>query len=159
MMGLCLRYGRDRDEAASILNHGFFKVFETLERFNPEKGKLEGWIYRIVLHAAIDHYRAVIKPSRTETIDQENGWDLSDSSEDALDRLAAEEIIALVQRLSPQYRTVFNLYVMEGYTHPDIAKELGISEGTSKSNLSKARRNLQAMILQRETVQSTRHVR
>lgn len=159
MMGLCMRYARDRDEAAVMLNQGYFKVFESLDRFDPDKGKLEGWIYRIVLHAAIDHYRAVIRPNRTDTVDPAEGWDIKDASEDALDRMAAEEILALVQCLTPQYRAVFNLYVIEGFTHAEIAEQLGISEGTSKSNLAKARRNLQGMILEREEAQAHRYAR
>ncbi len=159
MMGLCMRYARDRDEAAAMLNQGFFKVYESLDRFDPDKGKLEGWIYRIVLHAAIDHYRAVIRPNRSEIVDPAEGWDVRDASEDALDRMAAEEILALVQRLTPQYKAVFNLYVIEGFSHAEIAERLGISEGTSKSNLAKARRNLQAMILEREEAQAHRYAR
>lgn len=159
MLGLCMRYARDRDEAAAMLNQGFFKVYESLDRFDPDKGKLEGWIYRIVLHAAIDHYRAIIRPNRSEIVDPAEGWDVRDASEDALDRMAAEEILALVQRLTPQYKAVFNLYVIEGFSHAEIAERLGISEGTSKSNLAKARRNLQAMILEREEAQAHRYAR
>jgi RNA polymerase sigma-70 factor (ECF subfamily) len=159
MLGLCMRYARDRDEAAVMLNQGFFKVFESLDRFDPDKGKLEGWIYRIVLHAAIDHYRAVIRPNRSETVDPAEGWDVKDASEDALDRMAAEEILTLVQRLTPQYKAVFNLYAIEGFSHAEIAERLGISEGTSKSNLAKARRNLQGMILEREEAQAHRYAR
>jgi RNA polymerase sigma factor (sigma-70 family) len=159
MMGLCLRYARDRDEAEAMLNQGFFKVFETLERFDPDKGKLEGWIYRIVLHAAIDHYRSVIRPNRAETVDPAEGPDHADEAENALDRMAAEEILAMVQRLTPKYRAVFNLYAIEGYTHPEIAEALGISEGTSKSNFAKARRNLQAMIRERDAAQERRYAR
>lgn len=149
MMALCLRYARDRDEAASMLNQGFYKVFEHLKRYDPAKGKLEGWIYRIVMNSAIDYYRSVIRQSRSEVFDEVMP-DRMDSAESALDRLSAEEILALVQQLSPAYRTVFNLYAIEGMTHPEIAERLGISEGTSKSNLAKARRNLQAMLLKKE---------
>lgn len=158
MMGLCLRYARDRDEASVMLNQGFFKVFESLERFDPDKGNLEGWVYRIVMHAAIDHYRAVIRTARTEELDSV-GMDQAAPVESALDRMAAEDLLRLVQKLTPAYRAVFNLYVIEGYSHPEIGELLGISEGTSKSNLSKARRNLQAMILQNEAPQSVRYVR
>ena len=149
MMGLCMRYARDRDEASAMLNQGFFKVFENLDRFDPDKGKLEGWIYRIVMNAAIDYYRSVIRMNRSEELNY-SAIDKTDESETALDQISAKEILQLVQQLSPAYRTVFNLYVVEGMTHPEIGKLLGISEGTSKSNLAKARRNLQAMILKNE---------
>ncbi len=158
MMGLCLRYARDRDEASAMLNQGFFKVFESLDRFDPEKGNLEGWVYRIVMHAAIDQYRSVIRTARTEELDTV-GMDQAAPVESGLDRLAAQDLLRLVQNLTPAYRAVFNLYVIEGYSHPEIGSLLGISEGTSKSNLSKARRNLQAMILQNEAPQSARYVR
>ena len=149
IMGLCMRYARDRDEASAMLNQGFFKVFENLDRFDPDKGKLEGWIYRIVMNAAIDYYRSVIRMNRSEELN-DSAIDKTDESETALDQISAKEILQLVQQLSPAYRTVFNLYVVEGMTHPEIGKLLGISEGTSKSNLAKARRNLQAMILKNE---------
>ncbi len=158
MMGLCLRYARDRDEASAMLNQGFFKVFEGLESFDSRKGKLEGWIYRIVMHAAIDYYRSVIRMTRSEELDGAVP-ERADEVETPLDRLSAEEILALVQKLSPAYRTVFNLFVVEGMTHPEIGKLLGISEGTSKSNLAKARRNLQGMMIKNEVSQSMRYAR
>ncbi len=158
MMALCMRYARDRDEASVMLNQGYLKVFDSLERFDRAKGNLEGWIYRIVLHAAIDHYRSVIRTSRVEELDAVSP-DHIDQAESAIDRLSAEEIMGLVQQLSPAYRAVFNLYVIDGMSHAEIGNLLGISEGTSKSNLSKARRNLQAMILRNEIPQSLRYVR
>lgn len=151
MMGLCLRYARDRDEAAEILNRGFFKVFKSIEQYDSAKGKLEAWIYRIVMYSAIDHYRTRIKPERKSTIEDLTESDSRYQSESAIDRLSAEEILKLVQKLSPAYRTVFSLYVLEGFNHREIGEKLGISEGTSKSNLAKARRNLQAMILKQDS--------
>jgi RNA polymerase sigma factor (sigma-70 family) len=158
MMGVCLRYARDRDEASSMLNHGFFKVFETLERFDPEKGRLDGWIYRIVMHAAIDHYRAVLRQASVAGEPDDLLTSRQDEAESALDRLSAQEILGLVQQLSPAYRTVFNLYAIEGMSHHEIAELLGISEGTSKSNLAKARRNLQQLLLAREVPKKVRYV-
>ncbi len=158
MMGVCLRYARDRDEASSMLNHGFFKVFETLDRFDPEKGRLDGWIYRIVMHAAIDHYRAVLRQAPFEGQPDDLLTSRQDEAESALDRLSAQEILGLVQQLSPAYRTVFNLFVIEGMSHTEIADLLGISEGTSKSNLAKARRNLQQLLLAREVPKKVRYV-
>ncbi|MFT7589069.1 MAG: RNA polymerase sigma factor (sigma-70 family) [Limisphaerales bacterium] len=154
MMGLSLRYARDRDEAAEILNKGFFKVFKSLGQYDNKKGKLEAWIYRIVMHSAIDHYRTRIKPERKSTIEDLSAKDSQYKSESALDRLSAEEILALVHQLSPAYRTVFNMYVLDGFNHREIGEQLGISEGTSKSNLSKARKNLQKMLAKREEAEN-----
>jgi RNA polymerase sigma-70 factor (ECF subfamily) len=144
MMGVAMRYARDRDEAAEILNQSFFKVFQRLDRYDPNKGKLEAWIYRITMNSAIDHYRSKIRPMRSEPI--ENVRDKGHHPT-IVEELAAEEILALIKELSPAYRAVFTLYVVEGYTHPEVAKKLGISEGTSKSNLAKARKKMQKLLL------------
>jgi RNA polymerase sigma-70 factor (ECF subfamily) len=144
MMGVCLRYAGNRDEALEILNAGFLKVFRSLAKFDPEVGVLEAWIRRIVVNTAIDHYRKVVRRERTTDI---NGVHQIRSLEaSAVESLSADEIMACVQELSPAYRTVFNMFVVEGFSHVEIAKRLGISEGTSKSNLAKARMRLQQML-------------
>lgn len=148
MMLVCYRYANRPEEAKDLLQEGFIKVFDKIGRFNF-KGSLEGWIRRIMVNHAIDEYRKnKNKFSMSETlIEAENIPD--DSVDEGLfDGLSAKDLLAFVQSLSPVYRTVFNLYVLDGYTHTEIAEELGISEGTSKSNLSKAKRNLKEMILQ-----------
>jgi len=145
MMGVSLRYAGNRDEALEVLNTGFLKVFRNLKKFDPEVGVLEAWIRRIIVNTAIDHYRKVMRRERTEIID--NGIrQISALDEGAVESLTAEEIMSCVQKLTPAYRTVFNLYVVEGYSHAEVSKKLGISEGTSKSNLSKARMRLQKML-------------
>lgn len=159
MMGVCLRFARDRDEAAVILNTGFYKVFRNLDGYDPAKGKLDGWIYRIVLNAAIDHYRSQVKPMRSEPVEYAEHLAGGSEAAEIIGQLTAERILELVQRLSPGYRAVFNLYVVEGFTHPEIAERLGISEGTSKSNLAKARRRMQAMVLELGLPQTTRYAR
>lgn len=142
MLAVCLRYTADPEKAREVLNNGFLNAFRHIHRFNPHNGNLSGWIYRIIVHAAIDYIRAESKwlPS-----DADQSLYI-DRSESALDRMSAEEIITLIGRLSPAYRTVFNLFVLEGLSHTEIAALLDISEGTSKSNLAKARMKLQSFI-------------
>ncbi len=150
MMGVCLRYAANRDEAAEILNKGFLKVFNTIKKFDTNRGRLDSWIYKVMLNTAIDHYRSEFR-HKQNMVDIEQAYEVGEQS-DVLHQISAEEIIALIQRLTPGYRTVFNLYVMEGMSHPEIAKELGISEGTAKSNLAKARKKLQAMLAENNKV-------
>lgn len=159
MMGVCLRYARDRDEAAVMVNQGFFKVFNSLERFNPEKGKLEAWIYRICLNTAIDHYRSQVKPSRSEPIDWVEGSSKGAEAPVGITRMSAEEILGLIGKLTPAYRTVFSLFVLDGLSHAEIADKLGISEGTSKSNLAKARKHMQRMVNELHKPLKATHVR
>lgn len=142
MMAVCMRYARDRDEAKDLLNEGFLKVFKNLHQYKPQRS-LESWIRRIMINNAIDHYRKNKKHRNIGDIDQ-----VYDHAEDEQvhANLAAAEIMKLIQKLSPSYRTVFSLYVLEGFNHKEIGEKLGISEGTSKSNLSKARGKLQKMI-------------
>ncbi|GIV34671.1 MAG: DNA-directed RNA polymerase sigma-70 factor [Chitinophagales bacterium] len=144
MMGVCLRYATCRDEAAVILNKGFLKVFRQIKSFDSSKGRLDSWIYKIILNTAIDHFRSSCRHNdRMADMDQA---DTVAESAEVLDYLSAEEIIVLIQKLTPAYRTVFNLSVMDGLSHAQIARELRISEGTVKSNLAKARKKLQAMV-------------
>lgn len=143
MMGVCLRYSKDKDEAKDILHESFIKVFNKIDRFD-NKGSLEGWIRKIVVNTAIDSSRKTIHITAInekydaiqEEIEEEN---------DLYDDFSVEEIMQMVQNLSPAYRTVFNMYAIERYSHKEIAEKLGISEGTSKSNLAKARMNLKKM--------------
>jgi len=149
MLGVCMRYSNDRDSAEEVLQEGFIKIFEKLERFDY-KGSFEGWIRRIMANTAIDH----IRKSKKDPILSDNDEDFKLGSENPV--VAKEELefvgikaeIALdaIRNLSPAYRAVFNLYVMEEYTHKEIAEILNISEGTSKSNLSKAKLNLQKIL-------------
>lgn len=142
MYGVCLRYTSDPDEAQDILQEGFIKVFRHLEKFRQE-GSFEGWIRRIMVNTAIEHFR---KRKTLNQVTEKEELSLESPEENALDRLAEKDIIALIQQLSPGYRTVFNLYVIEGYGHKEIASMLGISEGTSKSQLARAKSVLQKMV-------------
>ncbi len=143
MMTVCLRYSGSREEARDILHEGFIKVFTNLPRF--ERGtNLGAWIRRIMVNTSIDFYRRAAKKPDFEEVTPNIG---EPDSFDIISSISAEEILRLVQSLSPAYRTVFNMYVIEGYPHKEIGEILGISEGTSKSNLSKARIKLQKMVL------------
>ena len=149
MLPVCIRYVSDRDTAQEVLQEGFIKVFEKLGAFD-HKGSFEGWIRRIVANTAID----AIRKSKKDPYRTDNDNDFKIGAEDLMvDReemetldLKAEVAMAAVQKLSPAYRAVFNLYVLEEYSHKEIGAILGISEGTSKSNLAKAKMNLQKIL-------------
>ncbi len=149
MFGVCLRYSGNADDAQDILQEGFVKVFKNLSRFRGE-GSFEGWIRRIFVNTAIEHYRRKVNMYPV-TENQENT--IEDKDWTAFDRLALKDLLEIIQELSPGYRTVFNLYVVEGYTHKDIADMLGISEGTSKSQLARAKAILQNVIKGKKRVQ------
>jgi len=142
MYGVCLRYTSDPEEAQDILQEGFIKVFRHLEKFRQE-GSFEGWIRRIMINTAIEYFR---KKKYLNPVTEKEEASLESTDETALDRLAEKDIIGLIQQLSPGYRTVFNLYVIEGYGHKEIAEMLGISEGTSKSQLARAKSVLQKLV-------------
>jgi RNA polymerase sigma-70 factor (ECF subfamily) len=142
MYGVCLRYAANAEEAEDVLQEGFVKVFRKLQSFRSE-GSFEGWIRRIFVNTAIEQFRrkTYLQPITDREEATVEGGHLS-----VLDDLAERDIIGLVQQLSPGYRTVFNMYVIEGYTHREIADALGISEGTSKSQLSRAKLILQELV-------------
>ncbi len=142
MYAVCLRYAGNAEEAEDVLQEGFIKIFNKMGSFRGE-GSFEGWIRRIFVNTAIEQFRkkTYLKPITEVEEDTVEGKYLS-----VLDSLAEKDIIQLVQQLSPGYRTVFNMYVIEGYTHKQIAELLGISEGTSKSQLSRAKLILQDLV-------------
>jgi RNA polymerase sigma factor (sigma-70 family) len=142
-MGICLRYAGNRDEAAEVMNQGFFKVFTHVDRYDHNR-PFKAWLGRIMMNASIDHYRANLKMAYTD--DLEKAEHISDG-EMADNKLNYDQLLALVQQLPQAYRTVFNLFAIDGYGHDEIGEMLGISPGTSKSNLHKARQKLKLMIL------------
>ncbi len=144
MMGICLRYTGNYEEARDVITEGFMKVYKNIAKFQPNHS-LASWIKRIMINTAIDHYRRN-KKHRHQVDLAYAANEIDGSTYSVLHQLSADEIMKLVKRLTPAYRTVFNLYVVEGYKHKDIAALLGISEGTSKSNLAKARMKLRSMI-------------
>ena len=142
MMAVCLRYSNNRDDALDIMHDGFIKVYNNISKYQPGTS-LSAWIHRIMVNTSIDFYRKAIR-RRTEDID--TAYDLSTSDADAISQCSEKEILKAVQTLSPAYRAVFNLYVIEGYSHKEIAKQLNITESTSRSNLVKARMKLKAFL-------------
>jgi len=142
MYAVCLRYAGNAEEAEDILQEGFIKVFKKLNSFRSE-GSFEGWVRRIFVNTAIEHFR---KKRYLQPVTEKEENTIEGKYFSVLDELAEKDILALVQELSPGYRTVFNMYVVEGYTHKEIADMLEISEGTSKSQLSRAKVILQDMV-------------
>ncbi len=135
MYGVCLRYSGNVDDANDLLQEGFIKVFKNLQKFRGE-GSFEGWIRRIFVNTSIEHFRKKVKLYNVSEI-QENT--IEDINLNILDTLAEKDLIAIVNELSPGYKTVFNMHVIEGYSHKEIADMLGITEGTSKSQLARAK--------------------
>ncbi|MFK7932325.1 MAG: RNA polymerase sigma factor [Saprospiraceae bacterium] len=144
MFAICLRYANDYHHAEDILQEGFIKVFKRLNRFRYE-GSFEGWLKKIFVHTAIEHYRKSLKFSGLEEV---NTLDKHTDAPLAQTDLQAADLIQLVQQLAPGYRTVFNLYAIEGYSHKEISSMLKISVGTSKSQLARARTTLQRRVNQ-----------
>lgn len=142
MLGVCLRYLPDRHEAEDAMIAGLVKVFQHLHTFKQE-GSFEGWVRRIVVNEALAMLRKKAGKYQTD-IEEAEGYHESDSQADAA--LHTEELLALVQQLPAGYRTIFNLYAIEGYSHQEIADMLGISESTSKSQLNRARNMLKSRI-------------
>ena len=147
MLNVCKRYARNHEEAKDVLQEGFIKVFKNLDKYDY-KGSLEGWIRRIVVNNAINQYKQDTK-SLTKYFDHEDLVNYSPTAlEDEIEsiQIEPEQLLELVQELPPAYKVVFNLFVMEGYSHKAIAEMLHINEGTSRSNLAKARLKLQEKI-------------
>ncbi len=142
MYGLCLQYANNEEDAQDIMQEGFIKVFAKLNQVkNP--AALPGWIRRVMINTALEKYRSQVILQRVDEVREEPQ---EDAGNDALDSLSCDELVGLIQTLTPRYRMVFNLYAIEGYSHQEIGEELGISIGTSKSNLSRARVILQEKI-------------
>ncbi len=135
MFGVCLRYAKDQTEAEDNLQDGFVKVFMNIKRFRHE-GSFEGWIRKIMVNVSLEKFR---KQHMVHPVEDVEVYETNQVSEDVLAEISAGELIELIHELSPRYRMVFNLYVMEGMNHQEISEKMNISEGTSKSNLARAR--------------------
>jgi len=150
-MGICLRYTGNRDQAAEVMNQGFFKVFTRIESYDSAK-PFKAWLGKIMINTSIDHYRSNLKMAYTDELDKAEH--ISDN--ELPDRnLAYNDLLAMVQQLPNAYRTVFNLFAIEGYSHEEIGELLNINAGTSKSNLHKARIKLKQMILDADRAANT----
>lgn len=144
MFAVCMRYASEYNTAQDLLQEGFVKVFRNIEKFRGE-GSFEGWVRRIFVNTAIEHYRKQVNLYALHD-SEVNYYEHYDTN--ALESLKHEDILKMIQKLSHGYRTVFNLYIIEGYSHKEISEMMGISEGTSKSQLARARYLLQKMIVQ-----------
>lgn len=143
MLGVCMRYATSKMEAEDMLQNGFMKLFQKLEDFRGE-GSFEGWARRIMVNSAIEYYRKHYKMMQIMDI-QELGYEQLMEA-DVTGKLGAQELLILIQQLPPGYRMVFNMYAIEGYSHKEIAGMAGITEGASKSQLSRARAILKEQI-------------
>jgi RNA polymerase sigma-70 factor (ECF subfamily) len=143
MYGLCLRYSANIHDAQDLLQEGFVKVYDNLENFKW-KGSLEGWMKRIFVNLALDKYRS--KVSLLSIDDVAENQEPSDNELNALDSISEKEILELIRQLPDQYRMVFNLYVIEGYSHKELGEMLKIRESTSRSNLARAKMILKEKI-------------
>jgi len=153
MMAVCLRYTKNTDQAKDILQDGFIKMFRSIDKFN-RAGSFEGWIRRIMVNTAIDHFRRTKNSylllgeerSIEDFGDQDEEDTIADEGHEEEWDLKPADVINAMQKLTPAYRTVFNLYTFEELTHKEIADMLGINIGTSKSNLAKAKHNLRKLL-------------
>lgn len=145
MLGVCLRYANDRMEAEDMLQNGFIRVFQKIADYRGD-GSFEGWVRRIMVHSSIEYYRKHHKMLSMADLEETGKEPSVDAVATA--RLDAKDLMTLIQQLSPGYRMVFNLYAIEGYSHKEVGEIMGISEGASKSQLSRARAILKEQIVQ-----------
>ena len=143
MMELCLRYTKNEADALEALNTGFYKVYKNIGRYDKKKATLYTWIRTIIINTCLDLIKANSGQVKGEELSQAAMIDLPP---DVFGKMSADEILKLVRKLPPATQAVFNLYVMEGYTHKKIGAMLSISEGTSKWHLSEARKTLQELL-------------
>ena len=148
-MAICMRYAKDREEAEDMLNEGFLKVFNNLKQYQ-DTGSFEGWFKKVIVNAAIDYqrrYKTLIPTTPFDELPEINNRRTIEN--EAIGKMSADEILALIQKLPPTTRSVFNLYVFEEYPHAEIAKMLDMKEGTSHWHLNFARTKLKEMIQNR----------
>lgn len=137
-MSICLRYASNRESAVEMLNDGFLKVFQKIDHYD-QKLPFKPWLRKVLVNAAIDHYR---KYELTIPLEIEELSMTTTSYNEVLDQIEYDHLMQIIQQLTPAYRLVFNLHVIEGHSHAEIAAQTGISIGASKSNLAKARRKI-----------------
>ena len=159
-MSICSIYISNYEDSVEILNDGFLKIFKEIYRYQPAYAdhvlSFKGWLRKIMLYTSIDHFRKSQKHRFIKELDSEV-IQFSAADEDALDRISHNEIVKSIQKLTPGYRIIFNLFIIENFSHEEISKRLGISIGTSKSNLARGRKQLQKILLdENKTVISKR---
>ena len=150
---ICDQYTSNHEDTVEILNDGFLKIFKEMHRFKPAytntTNSFKGWLRKIMIYTAIDHFRKSHKQRLTGNIENEM-LHLPVVGEDVFDQISYEEVRKAIQQLTPSYRLTFNLFVIEGYTHEEISKQLGISVGASKSNLARSRKQMQKLLLRQQ---------
>jgi len=148
-MAICVRYCKSKDDSMEVVNDGFMKIYRELPRFNPRydnyEASLKGWMKSILVNTAIDNFRKNNKNYLVKDL-EESHFDMEQGGDNAIDKMSYKEIMDIVSQLSPVYKTIFNLFVIDGFKHEEIASHLNISVGTSKSNLFKAKANIQKML-------------
>ncbi|HAW20945.1 MAG TPA: hypothetical protein DCX14_12250 [Flavobacteriales bacterium] len=149
MMSVCMRYAPDREQAEDVLQDAFVKVFSHLDSFKRE-GSFEGWIRRTMVNTSLDQLRK--KRGLTIDADISEAEYLAGSDEKSIGKLRVDELMQLIQEMPTGYRTVFNMYAIEGFSHREIADELGVTESTSKTQFRKARTYLMNIIGERENI-------
>ena len=149
-MSIICIYTNNYEDSVEILNGGFLKIFKEIYRYQPSYAdhilSFKGWLRKIMIYTAIDYFRKNHKHRFTEDLDHEDAW-RSAQGVDALDNISHKEILRSLQKLTPGYRIIFNLFIIENLSHEEISKRLGISIGTSKSNLARGRKQLQKILL------------
>ena len=159
-MAICDCYAANDEDALEIMNDGFLKIFREIHHYKPaytnEINSFKGWLRKIMVYTAIDHFRKNQKHKAISELDH-SFVNTSVNEENALDKLSYDEIIRFIQQLTPAYRTVLSLFILEGFSHEEIAYRLGISVGTSKSNLAKARKQLQKILFQQNKIKQMRN--
>lgn len=150
MMVVCMRYAKDNDAALDAFQESFIKVFNNLGNYTGN-GSFEGWVKRIMVNTSIDHLRKNKKYHDMYTINEEITESITEETNenDLLEKVNFQDLLGVIQFLSPAYRSVFNMYVVDGFSHQEIADELKISVGTSKSNLAKAKKNIKELLKER----------
>lgn len=143
MMGVCLRYCKDKETAKDLLHDGFLKVYTHLDSFEA-KGSFEGWMRRIMVNTALEYLRK--KSDEGYNMDIEEAFTLTSDDYGVLEKMQAEELIKTIQRLPDTYRTTFNLFVVEGYSHKEISEVMNITESSSRVYLTRAKQMIQQMI-------------
>jgi RNA polymerase sigma factor (sigma-70 family) len=147
MLGVCMRYAVDKMEAEDMLQNGFMKVFKKLDDYRGD-GAFEGWVRRIMVHSSIEYYRKHHKMVQVMDVTEMNNEPSVNPA--AMANMGVKDLMNIIQKLSPGYRMVFNLYAIDGYSHKEIAEIVGITEGASKSQLSRARTILKEQVLKME---------
>lgn len=151
MMGVCMRYARSKEEAEEVLQEGFVKVFTCIHQYKGE-GPFGGWVRKIMVNCSLQRIRSQMRQTPVVSLSDYTASREPVVGDSAESHLSAKELMKLVMLLPPAYKMIFNLYVFEGYKHGEIASMLGISEGTSKSNLSDARAYLQKLLKKNKIV-------